>query len=312
MTQPNCPSCGAQQHTTAASFCADCGAALPSDAPLGTVRATHATPVSGEPKGRSSMVPIIAVAAVCVLLFAAILSIALLNDDEPKQAAVAATASTPQQADAAPRGAVALSVTKVGQNGRVEAESVRLRGRTEKGAVVRVNGEPTIPGNAAGEHTWSRDVQVPTSPRVFTVTASIPGRKTATKTVTLARTKPKPKPAPAPVAAATPPPAARATPPREAGMTACDQNISAGAVSCGLAMNTFWEYWNSGQRTSLTVWDPAADTYRAMTCIDFNDAYVGCGLNDGTDDVTFPTSAVNGYSQAAANRYADSHETGPG
>jgi hypothetical protein len=69
----------------------------------------------------------------------------------------------------------------------------------------------------------------------------------------------------------------------ESTLRACDANISvdAGTATCGFAQNTFFEYWSDqGEERS-----------------------------DG--EVRFPMSSVEAYDQPQADRYLNSHDTGP-
>ena len=48
----------------------------------------------------------------------------------------------------------------------------------------------------------------------------------------------------------------------------CDQNISvkAATTTCGFAQNAFYEYWTSGEASSIEVYSPAAKRFFATHC----------------------------------------------
>jgi hypothetical protein len=100
----------------------------------------------------------------------------------------------------------------------------------------------------------------------------------------------------------------------ESTLRACDANISvdAGTATCGFAQNTFFEYWSDqGEErsdTALDVWSPAAQDYFATSCN--GDVTVVCTTEDG-GEVRFPMSSVEAYDQPQADRYLNSHDTGP-
>lgn len=109
------------------------------------------------------------------------------------------------------------------------------------------------------------------------------------------------KPAAAPAAAAEP---------ASARMTACDANISvdAGTTTCAFAGNVFYEYWSSGRSSGVSAYSAAAGTFLSTTCTP-GGGDVTCTTSDG-GLVRFPQSAVDVYTQSAADAYAASHDVG--
>lgn len=94
------------------------------------------------------------------------------------------------------------------------------------------------------------------------------------------------------------------------GWTACDANISARrpTTSCGFASNVFYEYWVSGQESSITAYSPATGaTYELSCSSDGSD--VECSAEDG-GAARFSQAAVDAYSQGQADAYARSHDIG--
>ena len=102
------------------------------------------------------------------------------------------------------------------------------------------------------------------------------------------------------------------------GLTEQYGNISATQdVSYALANNVFYQYWkaiqNSSGTTSLSAWSSGTDAWYGADC-SADGATVTCLISGTTDpnaEVQFPQSAVNAYTQAAANAYAATPNAGP-
>jgi hypothetical protein len=101
------------------------------------------------------------------------------------------------------------------------------------------------------------------------------------------------------------------TAPAQLDFVYCDSNIQAkvGTTTCPFAENVFWTYWTSGESTSLDVWSPAAQSSFATTC-NSDAVQVVCTTSDNAA-VKFSQGALDRYSDAQANAYADSHDLGP-
>jgi hypothetical protein len=95
------------------------------------------------------------------------------------------------------------------------------------------------------------------------------------------------------------------------GYVSRDTNIEAKPphTSCGFAENAFYEYWTSGESSSLRVYSPATASYYLTTCSDVS-LRVVCRTSDG-GRVRFTTSALESYSDSQAETYAASHDVGP-
>jgi hypothetical protein len=91
----------------------------------------------------------------------------------------------------------------------------------------------------------------------------------------------------------------------------CDSNIEAraGTTTCEFAQNAFWHYWTSGRAASLRVYSPATRSTFATTCSTGAGRVVCTTNDDGV--VKFAQAAVDVYSQAQADAYANSHDLGP-
>lgn len=90
----------------------------------------------------------------------------------------------------------------------------------------------------------------------------------------------------------------------------CDANIKAkiGTTSCGFANNTFYEYWISGESSSIRVYSPATGiTYRTR-CTTYTDPIV-CKSGDGAI-VKFSQASIDAYNQQAADAYAAKSDLG--
>jgi hypothetical protein len=89
------------------------------------------------------------------------------------------------------------------------------------------------------------------------------------------------------------------------------------SISCGLASNVFYEYFEgaqgAGSGASLSAWSPATQQYYEPDC-SAGDGVVSCAISGTTDSnatVEFTQAAVDAYTQQAANAYAGSHPIGP-
>lgn len=95
----------------------------------------------------------------------------------------------------------------------------------------------------------------------------------------------------------------------------CDQNISTSSnVTCGLAENTFYEYYQASggdptQPVTLQAWSSATKRYYSEDCTGTGDV-VDCTFGSG-NDIQLITSGVSAYSADQASSYAHSHDLGP-
>ena len=97
-------------------------------------------------------------------------------------------------------------------------------------------------------------------------------------------------------------------------------NISATAdVSSSLANNVFYQYWNnggtSGSAETVSAWSAATGQYYTATCSpdsvgDTIDCYIS-GTTDPNAEVAFPYYAIQQYTQAQADAFANSGAAGP-
>jgi hypothetical protein len=89
----------------------------------------------------------------------------------------------------------------------------------------------------------------------------------------------------------------------------CDANIQAKVprTSCGFAQNAFYEYWTSGEASSITVYSPATDSAYLTECT-AGEGWIVCTTSDG-GAVKFPQSSIDSYSQSQADAYAAAHTT---
>jgi hypothetical protein len=95
------------------------------------------------------------------------------------------------------------------------------------------------------------------------------------------------------------------------GYTYCDSNISVktATTSCQFGENVFYEYWSSGESSSVTAYSPATGSTYAMQCT--SGAEVDC-TNSTEAEVRFAAAAVDAYTPGQAADYAKTHELGPG
>ncbi len=91
----------------------------------------------------------------------------------------------------------------------------------------------------------------------------------------------------------------------------CDDNISAkvGTTSCRFAENVFWEFWTSGQASTVDAYSPVTKRVYSTSCSAAGEE-ITCSTDDGAS-VVFSKSAVDGYSQELADAYAAKADLGP-
>lgn len=94
------------------------------------------------------------------------------------------------------------------------------------------------------------------------------------------------------------------------GFVHCDANIQAKVptTSCGFAQNAFYEYWTSGEATSISVYSPATDSAYLTECT-AREGWIVCTTRDG-GAVKFPQSSIDSYTHHQADAYAAAHTTG--
>ncbi|MBV8910782.1 MAG: hypothetical protein JOZ89_08480 [Gammaproteobacteria bacterium] len=103
-----------------------------------------------------------------------------------------------------------------------------------------------------------------------------------------------------------------------AGLSACDQNVSASSsAGCSFAENVFYEFYQQYGATSM----PSGGTIRAYSPTAAQNYTLQCSYSDGqitcrndaapTSVVTFSESAVQNYTPAQAAKYAASANLGP-
>lgn len=93
-------------------------------------------------------------------------------------------------------------------------------------------------------------------------------------------------------------------------LTSCDGNIrvDAATTTCAYAQNVFWEYWTHGRTSGIDAYSPSGGAFYPATCMP-EGADVVCTTSDG-GRVQFAVSAVDAYTQSAADAYASSHDLG--
>jgi hypothetical protein len=91
----------------------------------------------------------------------------------------------------------------------------------------------------------------------------------------------------------------------------CDNlTVRAASTTCAFAQNVFWEYWTTAQDrdpSEISVYSAALGRNLDMSCTDA--ATIVC-TTDGDVEVRIPSSALAGYTQSMADRYAASHRVG--
>lgn len=93
---------------------------------------------------------------------------------------------------------------------------------------------------------------------------------------------------------------------------ACDANIEAKTpgTTCEFASNTFYEYFmNDETGGTLKVWSPASRQWYDTDCTAAS-SLVTCVASDG-GMVRFGEAAVAAYDADQADRYSETHDTGP-
>jgi hypothetical protein len=99
----------------------------------------------------------------------------------------------------------------------------------------------------------------------------------------------------------------------------CSNGLAASQdVSCSLASNVFYEYYeatqNGGNTSSLTAWSGITKTYYGVDCSTGN-GLISCSISGTTDpnaSVAITQAALDAYSPQQASAYASSHDVGPG
>jgi hypothetical protein len=91
----------------------------------------------------------------------------------------------------------------------------------------------------------------------------------------------------------------------------CDANISvkAGTTTCLFGENVFYEYWTNNRASNITVYSPSTRQTYITRCSE-SGIDVLCATDQGAG-IKFPTSALDGYTQAQADRYAATHQVAP-
>ena len=91
----------------------------------------------------------------------------------------------------------------------------------------------------------------------------------------------------------------------------CDANITAqkGTTNCAFASNVFYEYFVSGEASTIRAYSAMAGRFSRLRCEASSDSVVCRTSERGV--VKFPQSAVDSYSREQAQRYARSHDVGP-
>lgn len=88
--------------------------------------------------------------------------------------------------------------------------------------------------------------------------------------------------------------------------TQCDPNVSvSGPADCAFAENTFYEYWLHQGVASFSVYSPTAQNYATVECS--TSADIVCTTDRGAS-VRFSVEAVEAYTHAQAEQYADAHK----
>jgi type II secretory pathway pseudopilin PulG len=94
-----------------------------------------------------------------------------------------------------------------------------------------------------------------------------------------------------------------------ASFTSCDQNISTRGTTCAIAENTFYQYFASGQNSSVSTWDAANGRLLPTGCTS-DGVVVICTTSDG-GTVRFSQGSVDRYTQSNAAAYRASGRAGP-
>lgn len=97
----------------------------------------------------------------------------------------------------------------------------------------------------------------------------------------------------------------------EPAYTACDQNISvrANTTTCSFGENVFYEYWRSGEATTIRAYSPDTHASYSLTCTPGEGAVVCTTATNAV--VRFSQAAVDAYTQSQADAYANAADLGP-
>ena len=89
------------------------------------------------------------------------------------------------------------------------------------------------------------------------------------------------------------------------------------SISCGLASNVFYEYYQAtqsgGDATSISAWSPSSKQDYSASCSP-GAGLVKCSVSGTTDpnaEVDLTQTALSGYSPQQASLYAAQHDVGP-
>jgi hypothetical protein len=98
----------------------------------------------------------------------------------------------------------------------------------------------------------------------------------------------------------------------------CSPGVAATqSVSCGLAGNVYYEYYqaeqNGGDTAALSAWSPSSKQYYTTSCSPGN-GIISCSISGTTDpnaEVQITQASLDAYSPQQASSYASSHDAGP-
>lgn len=92
--------------------------------------------------------------------------------------------------------------------------------------------------------------------------------------------------------------------------TPCDPNVAVvqPQTSCGFAQNAFYEYWSSGEASTVRVYSPALGVSLTTRCTGGVTTVV-CRTGDG-GRARFRRTALDAYSSSQAEAYASTHDLG--
>jgi hypothetical protein len=90
----------------------------------------------------------------------------------------------------------------------------------------------------------------------------------------------------------------------------CDANIraEAGTTTCPFAENVFYEYFTSGQQSTIGAYSPTTHRRYTLDC-STSQGDVVCEAGDGAS-VSFSQASVDAYTESQARAYAASHDVG--
>lgn len=100
-------------------------------------------------------------------------------------------------------------------------------------------------------------------------------------------------------------------PSHRSGFVSCDANVRVKkrTTSCAFAENVFWSYWTFENTDSLDVWSPTVQETFRVHCAE-RGRFVRC-TTDSDGDIRIRQSALDEYSEVAADNYGSSHDLGP-